>query len=300
MPAFLHKHTDVQETPISPTATSLTHQIRNYTMADKIPAPLKGKVAIVTGGSRGIGASIAQVFARQGCTHIATTYTVNKSKADEVLDAIRSTYPSIKTFTMKADVVDPDFGKTVVEHCMEGLGVDHVDIVVSNATLSGVSDLPQAIDMTHEKFMEWITGTTWAPIGLATAAIKHMPKGGRVIMISSASSRLAAGDPFLPYAAGKAAMEAASKQLAAAWGVSYGVTVNTISVGATQTESMEAVMKKMGQGWLDFAKSISLLKRIAAPEEVAEIVAFVASPQAGWITANMVPANGGALAMLQG
>jgi len=270
-------------------------------MAETIPAPLKGKIAIVTGGSRGIGAATVKALAQHGCTHIATTYMANKAKAENVLAAVREIHPSIKTFTLPADTRDPAFGKKVVEQSLQGLGVDHIDIMVSNATLEDLENIQSAADLTHEKYTEWQTGTAWAPISLATAVIGHMPSGGRIIMISSVSSKMAMGDPFIPYAAGKAAMEAASKQLAAVYGPKNGVTVNTISVGPTDTDAMTATTDLMGgEAVRQFMAESSLLKRIASPEEIAGIIAFVASPQAGWITGNAVPANGGMLAMLQG
>jgi len=269
-------------------------------MAETIPAPLKGKVAIVTGGGRGIGAATVKVLAQHGCTHIATTFTANKAKAEDVLAAVRGKYSAIKTCTFAADTRDPDFGKKVVEQALAGLGVDHIDIMISNATLTDLINLKPAAELTHEKYLEWQTGTAWAPISLATSVIERMPQGGRIIMVSSVSSKMATGDPFLSYAAGKAAMEAASKQLAAVYGPKHGVTVNTISVGPTNTDAMNTTADMMGgDGFKTFAAEVSLLKRIGQPEEVAEIIAFVASPQAGWITGNQVPANGGVLAMMQ-
>ena len=206
-------------------------------MAETIAAPLKGKVALITGGSRGIGASIAEVFARQGCTHIATTYVSNKQKAEDVLSGIRKDYPSVKTFTTYGNVLDPEMGPKVVKAALKGLEVDRIDLAVANAApVEDMTSWPPVADMPHSFFIEQITGLAWSAISLSTAAIKHMPSGGRIVMLSSVSSKLAFGDPVLPYAAGKAAMEAASKQLAVVY-QSKGVTVNTISVGPTRTDA---------------------------------------------------------------
>jgi 3-oxoacyl-[acyl-carrier protein] reductase len=130
-------------------------------MAQTIPAPLKGKVAIVTGGSRGIGASVAQVFAQQGVTHLATTYSSNKLKAEEVLESIKKQFPSIKTYTFAADVCDPGFGKKVIEESMKGLEVDHIDIVVSNAAPLNIESWPPIAEISHEQWNKLITGLTW-------------------------------------------------------------------------------------------------------------------------------------------
>ncbi|KAK3073933.1 hypothetical protein LTR53_004061 [Teratosphaeriaceae sp. CCFEE 6253] len=267
-------------------------------MADTIPAPLKGKVAIITGGSRGIGAAIAELFAQHGCTHIATTYVSNQAKAEAVLTRIRETHPHIKTHAIHSDDYDPAHGPKVVAAALEGLGVDHIDIAIANA--APVEDLtawPPAAELSHEFWAQQMTGLAWSPVSLATAVIPHMPSGGRIVMVSSVSSKMATGDPVLPYAAGKAAMEAASKQLAVLY-VAKGVTVNTISVGPTRTDAFNRGKKWM-ENWEETAGNATLLKRIAEVEEVASIIAFVASPGAGWITGNQVPANGGAAAMLQ-
>jgi 3-oxoacyl-[acyl-carrier protein] reductase len=142
-------------------------------MAETIPAPLRGKVAIVTGGSRGIGAWVAEIFAKQGVTHLATTYSSIKVKAEAVLDGIKKSFPDIKTFTMEADVCDPGFGKKVIDECMKGLGVDHIDIVVSNAAPLNVEDWKPIAEMSHEQWSRLITGLTWYLSLHRLAELKH-------------------------------------------------------------------------------------------------------------------------------
>ncbi|KAI7112494.1 hypothetical protein KC316_g19235, partial [Hortaea werneckii] len=111
-------------------------------MADTIPAPMKGKIALVTGASRGIGAGIALVLARGGCTHISITYAANKTAAEKTVQAIRDINNTIKTCIIQGDVRDLSFGKMVVEESLKGLGVDHIDIMVSNAALLDVENYP--------------------------------------------------------------------------------------------------------------------------------------------------------------
>ncbi|KAK5677347.1 hypothetical protein LTS10_009917 [Elasticomyces elasticus] len=311
-------------------------------MAETIKAPLKGKVALITGASRGIGAGIARVFAKNGCSHIAITYLASKDKAEQVLAGIRKEYPSIKTYAFQADVYDEDGGPKLVEQTLKGLGVDRIDIVVANAAPLDQKNWKPIAELDYDTWRREMTGLVWGPVSLARSAITHMPKGGRIIMISSLSSKasatmavdssvlyslsellssghaavlglaqfvlgrqtgdfvFAAGDPFIPYAGGKAAMEAAAKQLAVIYGVKHGVTVNTISVGPTRTEAFHQVEQQFGPNYEEILGNFTLLKRVAEVEEVAHIVAFVASPEAGWITGNAIPANGGAGAMLQG
>jgi len=119
-------------------------------------------------------------------------------------------------------------------------------------------------------------------------------------MLSSGASKIPEnGDQLFSYSCGKAAMDAVSRNLASLWSIKYGVTVNSISVGATLTESLQMAMEMMGPEWKVMLENFSLLKRIGSVDEVAQIVAFVASPQASWITGNQIPANGGGLSVLQ-
>ncbi|KAK3704351.1 hypothetical protein LTR37_013904 [Vermiconidia calcicola] len=268
-------------------------------MVDTIPAPLRGKVAVVTGGSRGIGAGIAHKFVEHGCSHIALTYLSNKEKAEDVLISLRRINPNLSTCAIGGDVMDPDFGSKVVKGALAGLKTDHIDIAVSSAAYMDLNDFPAAVDITKQKWDEIMTAEAWAPLSLAKEVIQHMPPCGRIIMLSSVNAKLASGDPFLAYSAGKAALDATSRNLAAAWAVKYGVTVNTIGVGTTKTEALTAASSVLGPALETGAKGASLLKRIGEVDDVANIVAFVASPQAQWIVGNQIPANGGMLAMLQ-
>ena len=129
-----------------------------------------------------------------------------------------------------------------------------------------------------------ITANAWAPLVLAKSTIQHMPRGGRLIFISSGASRYPGGDPFISYSASKAALDTISRNLAVAWGIKYGVTDNSISVGPTATDATKEAVEKGGPAFEEMIRNVTLLKRIAEPQEVADIVAFVASPGASWIT----------------
>ncbi|KAK5742660.1 hypothetical protein LTR17_003192 [Elasticomyces elasticus] len=161
-------------------------------MAETIKAPLKGKVALITGASRGIGAGIARVFAKNGCSHIAITYLASKDKAEEVLAEIRKEYPSIKTHAFQADVYDEDGGPKLVDQTLKGLGVDRIDIVVANAAPLDQKNWKPIAELDYDTWRREMTGLVWGPVSLARSAITHMPKGGRIIMISSLSSKASA------------------------------------------------------------------------------------------------------------
>lgn len=244
---------------------------------------MKDKVAIFTGGSRGIGAALVRKFAENGCSHIAITYNTNKDLAEKGLASARQLSPKIKTCAFAVDLSDPDFGPKVVEQALAGLARDEIDIVVSNAAPNATNNLVEVELMTKKDFDFHITGSAWASLSLARAATKHIPRGGRIVMISSVASKIAFGEPTVAYSAAKAAVDSISKNLAAIWGVKYGVTVNTISVGGTSTDAMRAAIKDRGPELEKMISDLSFLKRIGEVNEVAEIVAFVASPQAGWI-----------------
>lgn len=152
---------------------------------ETVPAPLKGKVAVVTGGSRGIGAATTRIFAQQGCTHLAITYYTNKDKAEEVLATVREINSKIKTCAIAVDVLDPEIGPKVVKQALEGLGTDHIDILVSNAASVDAVNFPPVAQITKEQWDDLITGNAWAPLSLAKEVINCMPRGGRIIMVSN-------------------------------------------------------------------------------------------------------------------
>ena len=248
-----------------------------------ISAPLAGKVAVVTGGSRGIGEETALLFARQGCTHIAITYLSATSAAESVLLSILAIDPSIKTVAIQADVCDSNFGKHVVESALKELQVDHIDILVSNAGLQDIGDHATSATMTKDKFDLAMTAQAWAPLHLSLEAIKYMPRGGRVILNSSGSSKMANGDPFIMHCASKAAMDSVARNLAVIFGSVKGITVNSIGTGATDTDSLRKSMEANGPDFRKFCENLSPLGRLGEAREVANIIGFVASPEASWI-----------------
>lgn len=250
---------------------------------DQVPAPLKGKIAVVTGGGRGLGSSIAIKLAEQGCSHIAISYSTNKAKADETLATIHKVSPKIKTHSFAASLLEEKFGNHIVEEALSGLGVDHLDIVVANATNSSGDKLVPVSQLTRQAWDEDVIGNAWSSLDLARTAVVKMPPGGRIIMISSGAARMPTGEYLLSYAAAKAALESVSKNLAMAWGPQYGVTVNSISVGATKTDGLQKSLDALGPQFETMTKEASMLKRHAEASEVASIVAFIASPDASWI-----------------
>lgn len=264
---------------------------------ETIAAPLRNKVAVITGGSRGIGRATAIEFARQGCSHIAISH--RSSDPSEALALIKGVSSDIVTCAVKADVDDDNFGATVIAESLKGLGVDHIDIVVQNATLLDADAFVPAAQIDKAKFDFYMRTNAWSSFQLAMSAIPHIKNaGGRIIFISSGGSKMAFGDPLMGHCFGKAAMDSISNNLAMTYGSSGKMTINTIGVGVTDTDALRGGEERM-PGHRKMGESMSPLNRAADPEEVAQIVAFVASPAASWINGNQVPANGGMLRVLQ-
>ncbi|KAH0848967.1 hypothetical protein AYO21_08708 [Fonsecaea monophora] len=131
-----------------------------------IPAPLVGKVALVTGGSRGIGRGIAIHFARKGISKIAITYAENPSAAEETLAAIGKVDPSIFARAIRADVLSPTFASDLVPQVLENLSTQTLDIIVCNAAYVNPKIVAPIAMATKELFDNLMTGNAWAPVQL--------------------------------------------------------------------------------------------------------------------------------------
>ena len=154
-------------------------------MATTIPAPLIGKVAVITAASRGIGAAIAIELARKGAAAIAITYMSNFSAAENTLATIRATSPHSTCIAIKADLLSPTFGEDVVKASLSDLKVSHLDIIVNNAAISDMQYQEPFENMTYEGFERMMRGNGWGTIQLIRAALPYIGPGGRIINISS-------------------------------------------------------------------------------------------------------------------
>lgn len=239
---------------------------------------LSGKVAIVTGSSRGIGRGIAERLGRDGAT-VVVTYAGNRDKAEEVVQAIASA--GSKASAIQVDVRKLEEVRSLFEKAIAQFG--KVDILVNNA--AGKNIFKPTAEMTEAEYNSMFDITRGVYFTLQQAA-DHLADGGRIVSISTSGTAMAipAGGA---YSGCKAAIEQFSAALAKELG-ERGITVNTISPGATETDGLV-----LEQAMVDQLVAQTPLGRLGQPADVANAVALLVSDDAHWITGQHIRANGG-------
>ncbi|CAD6592578.1 MAG: hypothetical protein ASARMPREDX12_006254 [Alectoria sarmentosa] len=262
-------------------------------MATTIPAPLIGKVAIITGASRGIGAAIAIELAHKGAAAIAITYVDNLAAAEDTLSKIKAASPHATCVAIKADLLSPTFGEDIVKATLSDLKTSHLDIIVNNAAISDMRYQEPFEEMSYEGFERMMRGNGWGSIQLIRAALPHIRPGGRIINISSTSSKRPNLDPVMAYGMSKAALDSITRSLAVKYAAEKKITINSVSPGPTETDLLAQTLKGDEKLAANVAQGSTAEKRTGRPEDVAGIVSFLASDEARWINGNHVPASGG-------
>ncbi|KAI0380139.1 putative short-chain dehydrogenase [Hypomontagnella monticulosa] len=250
---------------------------------------LAGKVAIVTGSGRenGIGAAIAKTFARNGAA-VAIHYTSSSSaqRARDLAQSIRDEF-GVGVAVIEADLAKPEECQKIVTETMEQLKVDHVDILVNNAGIGLVKSL---WDHTLQEIQDTFAINVYATILVSKAVVDigKMPQGGRIINISSIASKVFPSS--LPiYAASKAAQDNITVMLAGELGRSHGITVNSVGPGPIVTD----INKDKPEVFNPLIPTQRGTDRIGTPQDIANVVLFLASEKSGWLTAKFIAADAG-------
>jgi 3-oxoacyl-[acyl-carrier protein] reductase len=241
---------------------------------------LSGKVALVTGGSRGIGAGIARRLAHEGAD-VAITYASSAAKADALLRSLTG----VRTLALRADSADARAVQGAVDEVARKLG--RLDVLVNNA---GIALLETVEKFSLDDFDRMVAVNVRAVFAATQAAARHMREGGRIITIGSVNAERMPFAGGSVYAMTKAAIVGLTKGLARDL-APRGITVNNVQPGPIDTDMNPA------EG--DFAESLKKLMampRYGTVEDVAGLVAFLAGPDAGFITGASMTVDGGFLA----
>ncbi len=247
--------------------------------AQRATKKLAGKVALVTGGSRGIGAGIALRLAKEGAD-VAISYAKNKSLAEEVVAKLKN--EDVHAAAFQADVTSGEQSQNLVNDVIKEFG--KIDILINNA---GVFELQPLENVTLDHYQRVFDVNVKGVIGNTIAALKNISDGGRIINISSVAATTSAPN-FSVYAATKAAINALTRIWAQELGARK-ITVNAVAPGATASDMYEAVPDEVKKELV--AKTA--LGRVGQPEDIAAVVAFLASDDGGWITGETIVAHGG-------
>jgi 3-oxoacyl-[acyl-carrier protein] reductase len=240
---------------------------------------LEGKIALITGGSRGIGAAIAKRLAADGA-NVAITYTKGADAAAAVVKEIERA--GRKAIAIQADATDAGAIEAAVEKAVETFG--GLDVLVNNA---GTAIPKRFEETTLEELDRLIDINVRGTLVTTQAALKHMKSGGRIIMIGSSAGERALVPGLVPYSATKGAVKMFSQGLSREVG-SRGITVNNVEPGPIDTD-----LNPAAGDWAAPQKAATALDRYGQVDEVAALVAFVAGPDSSYITGANLTVDGG-------
>ena len=249
---------------------------------------LSNKIALVTGASRGIGRATASAVAEAGA-HVLVHYGRSAEDAESLVADIRS--KGGRADAIKADLGTPD-GATLLAREVRSIVDKRLDVLVLNA---GISKAARIVDHTVEDFDNLFAINVRSPFFLVQQLLPVLGEGSNIIVISSAVARTVVGKPgldnpsILAYAATKGALETLVKNWAAILGPK-GIRVNAVAPGVIDTDMSNFTKTEAGRV---VTLEMQALKRIGKPEDVAEVVVFLASDGARWITGASIPVDGG-------
>jgi 3-oxoacyl-[acyl-carrier protein] reductase len=242
---------------------------------------LKGKTALVTGASRGIGRASALALAQAGA-QVLVHYSSGEKEADAVVAEIRE--GGGKAEKVGADLRKSDGAHNLAKRVRDIVG-DRLDILVANA---GTSKTATIEDTTVEDFDNLFAVNVRAPFFLVQQLLPALCKGSNIIFTSSLAARASVGTLFA-YAATKGAVDTMVKHFAAALGP-RGIRVNAVAPGVVETDMSNFTKTEVGR---EVTLGMQALKRLAQPDDIAPVVAFLASDDARWVTGESIHVDGG-------
>jgi 3-oxoacyl-[acyl-carrier protein] reductase len=249
---------------------------------------LQNKTALVTGASRGIGRATAAVLAEAGA-HVLVHYGRSAKEAKSLVAEIRT--KGGRADAISADLGTPD-GASLLAKQVRTIVNDRLDVLVLNA---GISKLARITDYTIEDFDNLFATNVRGPFFLVQQLLSVLGEGSSIVAISSAVAHTVVGKPglenpsVLAYASTKGALETLVKNWAAILGP-RGIRVNAVAPGVIDTDMSNFTKTDAGR---EVTLGMQALKRIGNPGDVADVVAFVASDGARWITGASIPVDGG-------
>jgi NAD(P)-dependent dehydrogenase (short-subunit alcohol dehydrogenase family) len=249
---------------------------------------LQNKTALVTGASRGIGRATASALAEAGA-HVLVHYGRSRQEAESLVAEIQR--KGGQADAISADLRTPEGAALLAKH-VRSIIADRLDVLVLNA---GISKSAPIADHTVEDFDNLFATNVRGPFFLVQQLLPVLREGSSIVAISSAVARTVAGKPgvenpsILAYASTKGALETLVKNWAAILGPS-GIRVNAVAPGVIDTDMSNFTKTEAGR---EVALGMQALKRIGKAEDVADVVAFLASDAARWITGASIPVDGG-------
>jgi 3-oxoacyl-[acyl-carrier protein] reductase len=249
---------------------------------------LQDKTALVTGASRGIGHATAVALAETGA-QVLVHYGRSKREAESLVAEIKT--KGGRAYAVSADLGTPD-GASLLAKQVRSIVGDRLDVLVLNA---GISKRARIADYTVEDFDSLFATNVRGPFFLVQQLLPIFGEGSNIVVISSLGARMVVGNPglenpsILAYTSTKGALETLVKNWAAILGPG-GIRVNAVAPGVIDTDISNFTKTEAGR---EITLGMQALKRIGKPEDVADVVAFVASDAARWITGASIPVDGG-------
>lgn len=245
-----------------------------------MPNPVAGRIALITGGSKGIGAATALLLARNGA-NVVINYSSDASAADELVKTIGTA----KALAIKGDAGSVSDIERIVSETVKRFG--KIDILIACAAILTLKDLEHTSEDDFDTIMRL---NVKGPYFLSQKAVPHMPEGSHIVLISTSQCHnTAVTPPYLLYNATKGAIEQMTRTMSKDL-LTKGICVNAVAPGPTATELF---FKGKSEQMLKMIAGFSPMNRIGKPEEIAEAIVWLSGVSSSWVSGQIVKVNGG-------